>query len=379
EEETIAAFFRNGIKYSYTLSNPVSVLTSIPEVMYDDELLDTVTADYNFTYPDYSYLSPGDYAVLYSAVSSGDRVFLEGVYERDPPIPPPEDPPLDPPPGPPPIEGYSLIADLSDEQHTRLFLLLDFLSDYPDSILDKPFLAADSEDFGIIALGEAEYEAYIEGKAEAEVLFTQVVSAEPEVFYLLKENLSSEEKLIIEKSEKQYIRDVFEFPYYEYNAPEPEYTIKEGLDGEALTEIETIFSDLGWSVFTSLEKSLHYFSNAIFPVVYEAGGPAITVGNPVPEGNEALVHNNPGMVMVPFFDSDGRSSSIKKYIHQFNAESDYRTENIISYPKDSDGRNIYNEETLLGSTRLINNGNSIPEALEIFSGGIGGWYYGTWS
>ena len=379
EEETVAAFFRNGIKYSYTLSNPTNILISIPEVLYDGELLETVTSDYSFTYPNYSYLSSGDYEAFNSAVSVGDRLFIEEVYERDPPIPPPEDPPLDPPPDPPPIEGYNLIADLSDEQHTKLFLMLDFLSDYSGSILDKPFLSENPEDLGIIAFSADEYEAFIEGKVDAEDLFIRVVSAEHGVFYLIKENLSNGEKLVLEKSEKQYLRDELEFPYYEYNEPELTYTIKEELGEEQITEIDTTFTDLGWSVFTKFERSLHYFPDANFPVTYEAEDPALIVDNPVPEGNDALVHNNPGVVRIPFIDSEGRNLSIKRYIHQFNAGNDYRTENIITYPQDSDGRNIYNKETLLGSTRLINSENSIPEAFEVFSGGIGGWYYGVWT
>ncbi|MCK5201577.1 MAG: hypothetical protein KAR21_24655, partial [Spirochaetales bacterium] len=303
----------------------------------------------------YTSLTPDEYNTIYEAASAEDKIFLEGVYSRYPAIPD--------------IVSYDLIADLSARQHTQLFLLLDDLSDDSETVLDKPVLAVDSDHVGIIALSGDEYIGIIAGNIGAEGLFNQVTSTDDEVFYLLKDVLSNEEKLVIEDIERRYIRDVIEFPYYGYNETEASYIIKDGLSDIDKDRISDIFSGLGFTVFTRLNRSLKYFSNAVLPVFYDNGNPAANVDNLVPEGSVPVEHNNPGIVRIPFFDSNGRSSSTLRYIHQFNAESDYSTENLIKFPD-----NIYNENTLPGThldpVLIV---DKMPEEFERFSGGVAGW------
>ncbi|MCD6397835.1 MAG: hypothetical protein J7L71_09870, partial [Spirochaetaceae bacterium] len=302
-----ASFLRNGIKHSYSLSSPESILTSLPPVIYDSEVLDAVTSGYNFAYfPSYTSLSiseyntifdfigvaeekdffqsvysrypevpdieeyilkdpitteerdhlntilPGtdlppnytllpfiEYTAAYNSAAPEDKIFLEEVYSRSPEIPP--------------IERYDLASDISSQDETRLVLLFDALSDDGASVLDNPLsIFGNINSVGIIALSEAEYTDYFEEKADFQSLFTEVVNNDLNTFFILKNNITEAEKNVFETACQQYLRDKIEFPYYEYNEAEGLFTIKSGLDSTELTEISTLFSELGLSVFTDL-------------------------------------------------------------------------------------------------------------------------------
>ncbi|MCK5202110.1 MAG: hypothetical protein KAR21_27345, partial [Spirochaetales bacterium] len=100
-----------------------------------------------------------------------------------------------------------------------------------------------------------------------------------------------------------------------------------------------------------------------------------TVGNNFPSGSAVPEHKNPGAVRIPYFDSEGRSSLLTKYIHHYYSDSDYSVENLINYPTA-----IYNDDTLPGTDLVEDAGEDrIPESFEVFSGGAAGWFYGVWT
>ncbi|MCK5198683.1 MAG: hypothetical protein KAR21_10050, partial [Spirochaetales bacterium] len=289
-----ASFLRNGIKHSYTLSTPERVLSGLPSFIYDNEVLDAVTADYNFAYfPSYSSLSISEYNTIYDSASEEDKVFLEDVYNGFPEIPP--------------VTQYDLASDITDSQVARLLLIFDFLSDVPDSVLDNPlFLSGNRDSVGIIALSEAEYTDYFEGNADIQNLFDEVVNTDLDTFYILKNNITETEKNALETAARQYLRDVIEFPYYVYNEAAGEYNIKDGLGSSDRENISVVFSGLGLSVFTTLNRSIRYFSDAVIPVYYDGILSVEAVDNDLPSCSAVPEHKNPGAVRIPYFDIEGR-------------------------------------------------------------------------
>jgi hypothetical protein len=214
--EISASFFRNGIKHNFSLTNPESVLTSLPLAIYNGEVLNEVTSSYNFSYfPSYTSLSITDYDTMYGTIDVlDDKDFFEAVYDRYPEIPDIEEyilkdpmsteeldhlnailPGVDLPanyislpfsdytaayntasvedrafleevysrlPEIPSLERYDLASDISSLDETRLVLIFDSLSDNTDSMLDSPlFLSGNTESVGIIALSETEYLDYL--------------------------------------------------------------------------------------------------------------------------------------------------------------------------------------------------------------------------
>ncbi|MCF6335752.1 MAG: hypothetical protein L3J12_08430, partial [Spirochaetales bacterium] len=249
------------------------------------------------------------------------------------------------------------------------------LGDDPDSILGNPlFLSGDRESFGIVALSETEYIQWFLGNTEVSGLFTAVVDGNSETFYVLADTITEPEKVLFETACRKYLRDGILFPYYEYNAGRGEYTLLEGLGAEELDTVSSLFSGLGLSVFTSLNRSFTYFSNALLPVSYTGIDSVGNVNNDFPSGTVPAIHRNPGSVEIPYFDNSGRSSFFTAYIHNYNSEFDYSSENLVNYPEE-----IYNDDTLVGTDLALNTPEDrIPESFELFSGGTAGWFYGTW-
>ncbi|RKX82830.1 MAG: hypothetical protein DRP58_09735, partial [Spirochaetes bacterium] len=353
------AFERNDSTHHYLLSNPTSVLQSIPVEKYDNEVLEAVTNSYVFAYPDYSVLSPADYSSLFSEVSESEKIFLQEIYIASPSIAE--------------VEYYELVSDLSVDQKTRFILIIDSLSDDGDSVLDKPFLSGTST--GIIAISSNEYNNYFAGKSEIENMFFEITDIDENIYYALNKNISESEKELLELECKKYIRDYLEFPYYNYNEISGNYTLKEELTETDKEEIESVFNGLEWRVYTEMGRHLQYFSDAVLPVYYNNEQLAEVVDNPLPYGESTFVHNNPGVVYISSFDSTGRSVVLKKYIHNYSAQNDFQAENLILYPD-----NIFNKENTLG-TKLADETDEthVPASFEMFNGGVGGWYYGYWS
>lgn len=195
------------------------------------------------------------------------------------------------------------------------------------------------------------------------------------MYYLLKWNLPDEEKSETEAAARKYIRDEIEFPFYMYNDVSGKYDLKPDLsDGDRETVSRT-FEELGWKVYTGLGRSLTYFSDSVLPVAYGQVTSADSVDNLLPESDETLVHNNPGVVYIPSFDSEGNSILEKRYIHRYNSREDYSSEDLVIYPED-----IFTDENLEGTALLEESDETqVPEQFEMFSGGVAGWYYGTWT
>lgn len=359
-ENTITVKFdRDDSTHHYLFYNPTSILQYVPVGKYDNEVLETVTNSYIFTYPDYSILSPVDYGFLLTAVSEDDKIFLQELYIEYPSI-------IE-------VEYYELTSDLSDIQKTRFILIMDALSDDENSILDKPFLSGAST--GIIALSSIEYNNYFKGLPEIENMFFEITDITENIYYALNKNISEEGKDLLEFEIKKYIRDYIEFPYYNYNEISGNYTLKENLTETDKEAVESLFISLEWRVYTEMERYLQYFSDAVLPVYYTNELTTDFVDNPLPSGEASLTHSNPGVVYISSFDSGGMSIVVKKYIHNYSAQNDFQTENLIVYPD-----NIFNEENTIG-TKMADEADEthVPTSFEMFTGGVCGWYYGYWS
>ncbi len=482
-EDTITVEFeRADSTHYYVLSDPTSILQSLPAVQYDNALLEAVTGSYIFAYPDYSVFSCNDYGSFQNAVSMNDKVFLQEIFQRYPAIPDIESfnlrenltdsdknrlmdifidqgyrtltpdeygglydsaaegklllesvyiptpslenieyyslktglllaektdlvniilghshtefnfdeytgiyNPMDTDdkiffdsvynryPVIPDIEYYELISDLSDEQKARFVLLMDNLSNNSDSIIDNPFLTGSS--IGIIALSSDEYNNYFTGTPEIENLFYEITDTDNNIFYALNDNISPDEKDLLEFEIKKYIRDYIEFPYYNYNEILENYILKEDLAESDKVNIGSLFNSLGWRVYTVLNRHLHYSSDSVLPVSYTDNPTVDVVDNPFPSGKNSLTHSSPGVVSISSFNSSGDTVLFKKYIHSYSARVDFDPENLIEYPED-----IYNDEDILGSKlEGETDGTHVPGGFEMFTGGVGGWYYGFWS
>lgn len=345
ENSIWASCYEDGIKHSFVLSNPDSVLHTVPRSKYDNELLEAVTADFSFTQVSYKILSPDKYTGLINKITDeDDKDFISSLY-----IPYPEDSDQ--------TEYYTLPEGMDDGQYSGLVIILDRLSDDPDSALDRPVLSEESGSFGIVALSEDEYGSYFSSDPGISSLFDEITDAEGNSFYVIKDSLAEQETALLEEAEKRYIRDEIEFPYYRCDAEKGDYVLRENLPSEAEDEISSVFKSLGWRVFTLLERSLEYFSNSELPVIYGEGA-----------------FSDSGTVYIPYFNDEGRTALTKRLIHHYNSEKDFSPDNLIVYPE-----RVYNKDDTRGASLFEDTeSGDTPEGFEVFSGGVNGWYYGSW-
>ncbi len=266
-------------------------------------------------------------------------------------------------------DSYVLVAGLSDSDYHILIGLLDPFIRQTGSIFDV--FAGESVD-RFVRLDQAEYQSFIAGQPASITNCFEYYTDGSLTFYHPVRGLSAVQADELEAAMRVFRRDTELFPYYTTDAGAGVRTLKTPTAPQAAQDILKA-GDV--CVYASIARSINYVTGGSFPVTTPAVPPSGAVEElDAPRGALSAVPGaQVGIVDIMCFDALYRTTFTRRYLHVFDAEDDFSTQNLVQKIDPDPPAPEPPEPAPEPDPYLACSGEN-----ESFHGGVWGWYYGAW-
>ena len=204
--------------------------------------------------------------------------------------------------------------------------------------------------------------------------FFEAVTTKNGTRFVVKSDLTAEQRAELAEALRRYERDKTYFDYYDAeNTPTSSTRVlKSGLTKKQKETVEGVFKKAGVQIYTTLERALKYNSKTQFPLTEIPYPGANTEDRVSPDQDRAKGGWTRGTtVLVPVHDASGKNILKPRYIHIFDSRLDFAAQDIVKKSSAALSKSVD------GWTK-----KEIDKRrpyLEPMNGGVYGWFYGVWN
>ncbi len=338
DDPLAVSYLEDGVHRSVVLRGKSRLLTSLTSAIYEGPVSDAVLKNESFSSDGYRVM-PG---AVWSTIRNGiinqfEKDLLSAAYETI-------------------GTTYQLRVDIAVDDFHRVLRILDESTAQPGIALAL-MPGGSKRENRIIRFSATEYEQFLTVGQGLSALFGSYMDGATTWYYPLP-NLDLSEQSTLSAAMRIFRRDRELFPDYTPSSDGQRWNLKSNCDE---SRVRMILSAAGISVWTSVERSIHYRSTDSYSVSRSASPETENEFPKPPSGGAPRSQTSAGRIDLPSFDGSGQTVYRPVFIHDFDSGADYSAVDLDRVP---DGP-LY-EETL-------------PVDPDPFSGGVYGWYYGFWS
>ncbi|HTX73784.1 MAG TPA: hypothetical protein VMC79_13220, partial [Rectinemataceae bacterium] len=337
-------FTDHGVTRSIVLSGASSLISSLPDSLYEGALSSQLLAGTSFSADSYLHLPASSYEAIDASLAgqTSDQQLFEAAYLPD-------------------ATGYSLQATVAGSDLEAVVRIVSEAAAASQSLFAA--LPGDPDAaqrlLALSAAGYGSFSAYTGGSFASD--FASYVDGGRIYYYLSPAAVADSASLVA--AMRAYRRDI-ELLLGSYTRSGDSWILAASLSADQKSAVSGALGACGLSAFTSLDKGMVYRADQSIPVEEVVADRSVTCESlaPSPSGAADTVEagQKVGRSLLPRFDATGRTVLHALYFREYDSTLDYSNRDVWAEAGAEDsGYSPYMTQALVG--------------------GMEGWYYGLWS